>query len=151
MKKIQYWSKYISLCGLMLLSILSCSDVDNLSPQELRTEEILGTWIIESVMIDGLDATANYPNFKIDFQENGIYSSINGGRIFRPTGTWNWINKTTTTLLQLDVFTDVTIASYTVESTPPVVDIKMSWQFNYVIGGIRAGTNGNYLVTFKKL
>jgi len=90
-----------------------------------------------------LDATANYPAFKINFQENGIYSSANGGQVFRPTGTWSWIDKITLVDLQLDVFTDVTIISFSSE--------RMTWIFNYSFGGVSAGTTGNYKVMLEKL
>lgn len=123
--------------------IMACSSAEVKSPQELRTEEMMGTWVIETLTIDGLDAAANYPAFKIDFQANGIYSSVNGGQVFRPTGTWTWADTETITQLQLDVFTDVTISGYDQQ--------RMTWTFNYAIGGVRAGTNGNYVVTFLRL
>ena len=114
-----------------------------MTAQEMRIEEMLGTWIIEDIQVDGLDASANYPAFKIDFQLNNLYSSVDGGRLFRPTGTWTWANDETTTQMELDVFTDVTISAFDGQ--------RMTWQFNYSLGGIRAGTNGNYVVTFLKL
>lgn len=126
-----------------VMYLSACSNVEVKSPQELRAEAMLGTWIIESLTIDGLDAAANYPAFKIDFQQNGLYSSVNGGQVFRPTGTWTWPNNETTTQLQLDVFTDVTITAFEGQ--------RMAWTFSYAIGGVRAGTNGNYVVTFLKL
>jgi len=138
------------ILGIVLVTVLftACKDVVPLTDQEQRTIDLSGTWVITSVQIDGLDATANYPGFKIDLQKNGLYSSINGGRVFRPTGTWRWVDTETTTELQLDVFTDVTITSFVIEDNAPEA---MTWTFNYAIGGVRAGTNGNYIVTFEKL
>lgn len=139
----RYFKRILGIAVAVML-MTACGDDDTQpSLQELRTEAMLGTWIIETLTIDGLDASANYPAFKIDFQQNGIYSSVNGGQVFRPTGTWSWINRETTTDLQLDVFTDVMISAFDNQ--------RMTWTFNYAIGGVRAGTNGNYVVTFLKL
>lgn len=139
----RYFKGFLSIAVAMML-ITACGDDDTPpTPQELRTEDMLGTWSIESLTIDGLDAAANYPAFKIDFQDNGLYSSVNGGQVFRPTGTWGWINAETVTELQLDVFTDVTITAFDNQ--------RMTWTFTYALGGIRAGTNGNYVVTLLKL
>ncbi len=144
MKTVVEYIKGILSIAVLVMLMTSCGDDDpQPTPQELRTDEILGTWIIEVVTIDGLDATANYPAFKIDFQENGLYSSVNGGQVFRPTGTWKWIDTETLTELQLDVFTDVSITAFNGE--------RMTWTFTYALGGVRAGTNGNYVVTFLKL
>ena len=134
------------ILGIVVVVMLmtGCGDDDTPpTPQELRTDEMLGTWIMEELTIDGLDALANYPSFKIDFQQNGLYSSVNGGQVFRPTGTWGWINTETLTELQLDVFTDVTITGFDGQ--------RMTWTLTYALGGVRAGTNGNYVVTFLKL
>ena len=83
------------ILGIVLVTVLftACKDVVPLTDQEQRTIDLSGTWVITSVQIDGLDATANYPGFKIDLQKNGLYSSINGGRVFRPTGTWRWVER----------------------------------------------------------
>ena len=138
------------ILGIVLVTVLftACKDVVPLTDQEQRTIDLSGTWVITSVQIDGLDATANYPGFKIDLQKNGLYSSINGGRVFRPTGTWRWVDTETTTEMQLDVFTDVTITEFVFNGGS---DFDMTIAFNYAIGGVRAGTNGNYIVTFEKL
>lgn len=145
---IKYLKGILSVAVAVML-VTSCGDDDSpLTPQEDRTALMLGTWVIESIEIDGLDASANYEGFKIDFAKNDIYTSLNGGQVFRPTGTWRWIGDETTTELQLDVFTDVTITSFVIEDNAPEA---MTWTFNYAIGGVRAGTNGNYVVTFRKL
>mgnify|MGYP006863215609 CR=1 FL=1 len=140
--------KIVLSIAIVVLLVTACGDDPKPTQQEVATSEISGTWIIESIAIDGLDASANYPAFKIDFQENGLYSSVNGGQLFRPTGTWSWADATTVTQLQLDVFTDVTITSF---DNAPNADIRMTWSFTYNLGGVRAGTNGNYVVTFLKL
>lgn len=144
--------KSISGITLAMMLLIACGDDDViLTPQELRTQDMRGTWIIEAITIDGLDAKANYPDFKIDFQQNSLYSSVNGGRVFRPTGTWSWAGTETVTQLQLDVFTDITINSFSTTELNSFPRTEMTWTFTYALGGVRAGTNGNYAVTFLKL
>lgn len=142
------YCKSVLSIAIVVLLLAACGDDPKPTQQEVATSEIRGTWIIESIEIDGLSAIDNFPAFKIDFQENGLYSSVNGGQLFRPTGTWSWADATTVTQLQLDVFTDVTITSF---DAMPNADTRMTWSFTYNLGGVRAGTNGNYLVTFLKL
>ena len=139
----RYFKGILSIAVAMML-MTGCGDDDNPpTPQEIRTEDMFGTWIIEALTIDALDASDNYPAFKIDFQQNGLYSSVNGGQVFRPMGTWSWVDRETVTQMQLDVFTDVTITAFDGQ--------RMTWSFTYALGGVRAGTNGNYVVTFLKL
>jgi hypothetical protein len=114
------------------------------SAQELTFENLSGQWGLPTtggIVLDGVDRTLNYAGFNLSFTEGG-YITSNAGSLFRATGTWSWLNETTTTQISLDDGKTINIQNLTAS--------RFVFTFSQSTGGAKAGTAGSYTVTVNK-
>lgn len=130
--------KAVLIVLLIGLTTMSCGD-DPLSVTEEAFLKLKGTWGLGSIEVDGVDQSANYPGFTLNFTETG-YSATSGGTLFT-SGTWQWEGTTATTILLIDG-KQLNLVSLT--------DTSLVFTFTYNSGGTRAGINGNYRVSLVK-
>lgn len=128
---------------LFLFVIVSCSD-DEPSFQELAEAKLLGTWEVrgtEAIKLDGLNITANYPNFSLVFRDDFRYSSFNGGGLFSANGTW----KSADSEARQIVFDEDIVANVSVLN-----ETQLTFSFTNYGGNEAAGLSGSYVVTLIK-
>ncbi|OEK04028.1 hypothetical protein [Roseivirga misakiensis] len=127
---------------------LSCGN-DDAPPnaQELAFERLAGTWDLAnggSIIIDGEDASLNYPNFGLSFTDGG-YNTMNAGELFSASGTWEWANEEAGEIT-LDRLRTIIINDLT----------ETNFQFSFTFTGsggeanLIDGISGNYVITVKK-
>lgn len=134
------------LCTLILSTVLSGCRSDDPGPtgQELTYEKLAGAWTLSgggSVMVDGQDASLNYPGFSLSFGE-GTYTTSNAGDLFRASGTWDWADGSTVELISVDDGKEVSIQQ--------LGENEFVFSFTHSSGGAAAGTSGNYVITLFK-
>lgn len=132
----------------LLGSVLSCGSNDDGPPnaQELAFERLAGTWDLSnggSIVVDGQDASLNFPGFSLSFTDGG-YNTTNAGELFNATGTWSWADEAAR-MISLDDGKQVTIVNLTEES------FVFSFEFD---GGGQANlidsTSGSYTISVNK-
>tara|TARA_R110002072_G_scaffold87575_1_gene197474 strand:+ start:465 stop:896 length:432 start_codon:yes stop_codon:yes gene_type:complete len=138
-------TKTISTLVLLVMIIIGCSSDDPNGPtnKELAFEKLAGNWTYGTsgqITLDGQDVSLNYPGFTLSFTD-GTYTTINGGDLFRATGTWAWANEAAGSI-NLDTGEEVTILELS------VTNFKFS--FTHTGGGVAAGTSGSYTVSLEK-
>ncbi|WP_157716175.1 hypothetical protein [Roseivirga echinicomitans] len=138
-------TKTLSALVLIVMIIIGCGTVDpnGLINQELAFEKLAGDWIYGvngQITLDGQDVSLNYPDFSISFAD-GTYTTINGGNLFRATGTWTWVSEVAGSI-NLDTGEEVTILDLSVT--------RFKFSFTHSGGGVVAGTSGNYTVSLEK-
>ena len=138
-------TKTISTLVLLVMIIIGCSSDDPNGPtnKELAFEKLAGNWTYGTsgqITLDGQDVSLNYPGFTLSFTD-GTYTTINGGDLFRATGTWAWANEAAGSI-NLDTGEEVTILELS------VTNFKFS--FTHTGGGVVAGTSGSYTVSLEK-
>ncbi len=144
--KIRSIYTYTFILAMAILSMLSCSPDDGPvepSLQELTFENLAGEWTLgqfSSIKLDGADVSANYSGFALSFEE-GTYTTTNAGDLLSSSGTWEWVD-TDATQVQLDDGKLVTINSLSTS--------KFIFSFNYSSRPLRAGVEGNYIITVEK-
>lgn len=131
----------IIIFGLVFLN--SCgddpTDVDP-SIQEEVFEALSGDWGLNngagSIILDGTDVSANFPNFSLSFND-GIYSTTVGGDLFDASGTWEWLDEQAKQL-ELNDGKVITI----------ILLNEQRFTFSFTEGGARAaGLPGSYEVS----
>jgi|GEM_PF-606792 len=86
------------LCGLFFLAGCKHDDDPAANPQD----SIHGTWVLEGdgyVKRDAVDVSTDYAGLTLNFAANGTYTSVNGGVLFKTSGTWAWQDKGITQLV----------------------------------------------------
>ena len=139
--------KKLMICAIALsmFSLLGCGGDDGPPPetvQQIAEKKLSGTWKIAggSIKVDGVDETAQYPGFSLSFTEKN-YSSSNGGKLFKPSGTWKWKDATTDKNITLGT-KGITITELTAS--------KLVFTFTFSGGSVAAGISGAYTVTLSK-
>ncbi len=140
---------YKYLIAILVLSVgLSCGGDDAPpSVQEQAFERLSGAWDLTqggSIVVDGVDASLNYPGFTLSFTD-GAFNTTNAGDLFDATGTWEWADTDAGTI-QLGDGKLITIINLT------ETEFEFSFQFNGTGGQANDidGTAGNYVITVNK-
>ncbi len=138
--------KYIIV--ILVLSIgLSCGGDDAPpSAQEMAFERLSGSWDLTqggSIVVDGVDASLNFPGFSLSFTDGG-YNTTNAGDLFKASGTWDWADQDAQRI-SLDDGKLVTIITLTEESFVFTFEFGGGGQANLV-----NGTSGNYTISVNK-
>ncbi len=127
----------ILLSGVILFT--GCKKKDDDVPQnteEQQREKLSKTWVPANPVLFGNPPAADtrFTNFEITFSSNGTYTSVNGGPVFRPTGTWLFkAGDTNFNTLVLDGRPEFNITSLTDTSLKGNVNLE---------GGANARTTG---------
>lgn len=124
---------------------LSCKsdDPDVPNAKELAFEKLSGQWGLGqtgSIKVDGSNVSPNYPGFALSFTDGG-YTTTNAGDLFNASGTWEWTDEDAQTLT-LDDGKLIMINSLTTT--------EFIFSFTKSEGSVRAGIEGNYVVTVIK-
>ena len=115
-----------------ILFVSSC-DKDEATPEPTKDELIQKTFTVGStgtIMRDGVDVSDEFANMTLGFNSNGTYTSTNGGRVFRSSGTWAWNTDKSNMILDGDFPMDV------VEVTETFVRLRFTLTYE------RAESNG---------
>tara|TARA_R110001592_G_scaffold122032_1_gene328365 strand:- start:127 stop:558 length:432 start_codon:yes stop_codon:yes gene_type:complete len=130
-----------------ILIITACKkegEPDVPTAQKEAFEKLSGNWSLGttgSIKLDGNDISGNYDGFMLSFT-NGGYTTTNAGELLNATGTWEWSNPQAGEIT-LDGDRSVTINNLTTSQ------FMFSFTFSGS-GGVRAGTEGSYLITVVK-
>ena len=137
--------KKLMICAIALsiFSLLGCSggESDSETSQQKSSETLLGSWKLSggSIKVDAKDESAQYRGFILSFTETG-YSTINGEKLFKASGTWKWKDDKTDKVILLGE-KEITITKLT----------KSRLAFTFTFGGAEAaGISGSYVVTLTK-
>ncbi|MEM7108735.1 MAG: hypothetical protein AAF519_10955 [Bacteroidota bacterium] len=70
------------------------SDDDDLSPVEVARAQLIGTWEVDQVLLNGFDVTnPSYTDFVILFRPDGSYFALDANPVFTESGGfWQFIN-----------------------------------------------------------
>ena len=139
--------KKLMICAIALsiFSLLGCGGDDGPPPETAQEKAFKklssGSWGLPggSIKVDGVDESTQYPGFSLSFTEKG-YSSSNGGKLFKPSGTWKWKDGTTDKVITLGT-KEITITELTAS--------KLVFTFTFS-GAVAAGISGAYTVTLNK-
>jgi hypothetical protein len=150
LKEMKYF-KYFKMSLIAILIIATGCDPDDepLTPdaKELAFQKLGGAWTLKagsSIKLDGINISANYPGFSIQFTEGG-YTTTNAGDLLNATGSWAWLNDEAG-VITLGDGKEVTIVTLT----------ETFFKFTFVLtgnGGVANdinGTDGNYEIIVEK-
>ena len=137
-----------SVCVILSFTIaLSCGDdepdtpTDNRSAQEIATDTLTSvTWSVANggqVSYENSDVTTDYPNLTISFSATN-YNSTNSEGLFNASGTWNWADGTTNSVIDLNDSDKSELTIITLNNT------TFRFRFRQLndAGGTRAGIDG---------
>ena len=139
--------KKLMICAIALsiFSLLGCGGDDGPPPETAQEKAFKklssGSWGLSggSIKVDGVDESTQYPNFSLSINKSS-YSSSNGGKLFKPSGTWKWKDTKTDNSITLDG-KEITITQLTAS--------KLVFTFTFS-GAVAAGISGAYTVTLNK-
>ena len=133
----------ISLFG-VLHFLAGCKSDDGPSPEQVRLQELTGTWILGTVTNDGNDVTDQFSGFRLTFEESS-FSSENGGNAWPTAGSYTLVlvNSTFDTILRNDNL-EVSIDEITAD------ELVLSFQISGVEGGRKDGVTGQFIFSLKK-
>ena len=136
--------KKLMICAIALsmFSLLGCGGGSDPETAQQKASKILpGSWKLSggSIKVDGKDESTQYPGFTLSFTEKG-YSSSNGGKLFKASGTWKWKDGKTDKVILLGK-KEITITELTAS--------KLAFTFTFA-GAKAAGIPGSYAVTLTK-
>lgn len=141
----------VALIG-MLGFMTGCDDSDDGVTPVITTEvekvfTLLSTsgWNVSEVTIDGNDFTSTYPGLSLNFDE-GVYTSVNGGAIFAPSGTWTF---TSTVADQMLIDNDLEVDIIEISETSLVLGLVWG-QTTIGTGGRSESVGGAHVFTFTK-
>ncbi|HEY0741174.1 MAG TPA: hypothetical protein VGD40_06920 [Chryseosolibacter sp.] len=146
MKKFFTGKLSVAALAWFLLLTSACNDDDNKpeNPQEF----IKKTWHIGAtgyVKKDGSALTSEYANLRVTLKSDGTYSTINGKKLFFPSGIWNWVGTGTGQFL-VDGDLSVTVT----ELTKTSLKIKFTMDEDHVnTSGRTQAVLGNYEVALE--
>ena len=83
----------ICAIALSMFSLLGCGGGGPApeTPQQKASKLLSGNWKLSggSIKVDSKDESTQYPGFTLSFNKTG-YSTSNGGKLFKASGTWKW-------------------------------------------------------------
>ena len=138
------------LLGILCVSSCKKKSTEDPVPNDEAAIRLNGDWYLPEsgggMVIDGVDRSLNYPNFKMSFATNATggdktYRTENAGKLFRSSGQWDWASTSKTTMA-FDDGKNMNIQSQQAS--------RMVLTFNHTSGGVRAGVSGNYTMTLEK-
>ena len=150
MKSISFCvQKFWLLIALVTIGIYSqsCNKEQTLQPisEQDQTKALLtsGTWKLQSESVDGVDQTALYSKFTINFTSSN-FTAVNGGAIWPIHGSWNFDGTDSKTIRR----NDGTIVKISVTSATLVMTIN--WTTSTLGSGKANSTSGQNVFSMVK-
>jgi len=134
---------------ILATAFMACGPDDTSSQtlQDLAFEKLSGTWGLSgtnAIMVDGQDASLNYPGFGLSFT-NGSFTTVNAGDLFSASGTWAWADQEARQIT-LDDGKLVTIVTL----TETLFNFTFSFSGSGSVVNGEHGVEGNYNITLIK-
>ncbi len=132
---------------IILIGFFNCGNGDGdpePTAQDEAFEKLAGRWEMPAsggIIVDGVDRSLNYPGFGLSFT-NGGYTTTGAADLFRSTGTWEWGDDETVSVIILDDGKSINIRTLTLS--------RFEFSFIQSEGGVRDGVDGNYTITVNK-
>jgi hypothetical protein len=148
MKKYSFLYSILSVVVLVLAVTLldSCKGDDDPSPADKNKKTISsGTWQVSSVTVGGVDQTALFTGFTLQFTSAGAYTSTNGAPVWGASGTWSFKDKTGIVVVR-DDGKEVGVSTITKES----LVLTMTWDKTTLGSGRVSSVAGEHVFTFTK-
>ncbi|WP_420583421.1 hypothetical protein [Reichenbachiella sp.] len=136
---------YLLIATLLICSV-SCTD-EELSKEEITKQKLTESpWGDPVVLVDGVDESATYLDFSIDFSD-GTYTSENGEPIWASSGTWEFKDNTGSVMI-LDGDLEVTVNAVDAES----LELALQWeQTTFELEGRTRSIFGRHLFFMRKM
>lgn len=95
--------KLVIILFIANLCLLSGCKKDEVQPETERIKGLLtsGNWQIQSVLVNNTDQTASFAGLELSFTDTG-YSTTNGGAVWPASGTWTFVNESSTKIVRND-------------------------------------------------
>ena len=133
----------ICAIALSMFSLLGCGGgPEPETDQQKASNNLSGSWKLSggSIKVDGKDESNQYLGFILSFTKTS-YTTKNGGKLFKASGTWKWKDAKTDKLITLGT-KEITITELT--------ESKLVFTFTFAGAGA-AGTAGSYVVMLTKV
>ena len=132
------------LCSLAIFA--SCNDDDSSTPSE--TERFEGTWTVNSVTLNSVDVlNPEYTNFRITFNSDGSYITIDGDPVFTDTGGFWSVNSSTESTASITMDGVAVLATFGVDNSTLTLSFTANDQ---VVGARTLGLVGDYVFVLTK-
>ncbi|GAB1445989.1 MAG: hypothetical protein KF860_11520 [Cyclobacteriaceae bacterium] len=82
----------------------SCKSETELTQKELVTAQLVAdgdSWGVENVTVDDVDESGSFNNFSIKFEDKK-FTTVNGGVVWPPSGTWSFTSEEATAFTRDD-------------------------------------------------
>ena len=141
------FSKILMLVLSASLLFSSCGEKEE--PKPSKTEEVTallisGTWKVGSVLVDGIDRSSVYTGLNISFTSTG-FTTINGGKIFPPSGSWEFTSDDANAIERNDgLVMDIISISET------QLKLGLTWTNGTIGTGRVSSVSGDHVLTFSK-
>jgi hypothetical protein len=146
MKKYSVYTLFATVAVVFSLALLSSCGPDDPTGKEKNTKIISsGTWVISSVMVDGVDKSDLFTGFTLEFNSAGTYSSTNGEPVWKASGTWSFKDNSGQVFLR-DDGKEVTLGTI----TETALVLNMNWDKTTLGSGRSRSVSGNHTFTFTK-
>ena len=150
MKNISISLRFSKLFILVLSAALFFSSCDeNDEPKLTKAEEVTallisGTWKVGSALVDGIDRSSVYTGLSISFTSSG-FTTINGGKIFPPSGSWEFTSDDATAIERNDgLVIDI------ISISESQLKLGFTWTNGTIGTGRVASVSGDHVLTFGK-
>lgn len=144
MKNIKYIFSVVAL--LSLVTFISCGDDDPSGPSDI--DRLAGVWSGTNVTLDGVDVTSpEYANFRITFNDDGSYITVDGDPVFTDTGGFWTITSSSATGLSLTLDGVAVQAEFNADNTTVTLTFTAT---DAVIGARTSGLVGDYVFSLAK-
>jgi hypothetical protein len=125
------------------LTVLSSCGGDDPTPVQTMTKRLIAhPWELSSATVDGTDETTLYNGLTITFTETG-FTTTNGGVVWPPSGTWEFIDKSAKIIIRND---DLQIEI--LESVNTSLKLGFTWTSDTFGPGRVGSVAGNHVLTF---
>jgi hypothetical protein len=130
----------------LAIVLISCGGDEAKPSTQDKVRKLLtsGTWNVQSVTVDNLDAIEFFEGAKVTFTKNG-FTSVNGAPVWPASGTWSFGNTEATKIVRADG----------VEITITLIDentfaCNLYWDENIFEGGRSNAVEGEHFFVFVK-
>lgn len=142
---VQALNKVLHLFVMVVIVIMAgCEDPVKRTEVEKATDLLIGKWIVQQVIVDGVDRTSLYKDLSVTFNANNLIA-INGGALWPAITTWEFTDESAKTILRGDGLT-ITVNALT--KTKFVAGL--TWAKSTLGGGSNESVPGQHIFTFVK-
>jgi hypothetical protein len=127
------------------LLLNACGGSDDPSPAD-KARSLLkdGTWVVNSVKVDGIDRTPIFSGLTLKFMDQ-TYTASNGGFIWGTSANWSFVDNKAT---ELKIGADLTVTI--VELTKTSMKLSLPWDETVIEGGRKKSIEGMHEFQFIK-